>query len=191
MQITPLGDTRYEVEGENEATYLVDIERGRCTCPDHTYRGERCKHLRRVAIEITEGQVPPPDHIAVECEVCEADLFVERDATEPHLCENHEFEPGAFAYDRNTGDRVLVVDVADLRADEVTIDSRGGTVADHYSNADYDSDAPVIAAVYPQSVQITEHGAMPDSLTVYSFPRPRLSRTPVERGTRQQRLSAV
>jgi len=38
----------------------VDVREGRCTCPDHEHRGARCKHLRRVAIEVTDGEVPPP-----------------------------------------------------------------------------------------------------------------------------------
>lgn len=61
MAVRPLGDGRYVVETGRDATYVVDIEAGRCSCPDHEIRGARCKHLRRVAIEITSGRLPTPD----------------------------------------------------------------------------------------------------------------------------------
>lgn len=35
------------VEGE-EGVYHVDAEEGTCDCPDHLYRGRRCKHIRAV-----------------------------------------------------------------------------------------------------------------------------------------------
>lgn len=33
--------------------YLVDVERGTCTCPDHRIRGGACKH--RLAVLLAEG----------------------------------------------------------------------------------------------------------------------------------------
>ena len=60
MAVRPLGDGRYVVESGSGGTYVVDLDRGRCSCPDHEIRGARCKHMRRVAIEITEGRVPTP-----------------------------------------------------------------------------------------------------------------------------------
>jgi len=61
MAVRPVGDGRYAVDSQSGATYVVDVPAGRCTCPDATIRGETCKHLRRVAIEITRGQTLPPD----------------------------------------------------------------------------------------------------------------------------------
>jgi hypothetical protein len=61
MAVRPLGDGRYTVESERGATYVVDLDARRCSCPDHEIRGVRCKHMRRVAIEITEGRLPAPD----------------------------------------------------------------------------------------------------------------------------------
>jgi len=186
MVVTPLGGGTYEVATESGHDYAVDLEGGRCTCPDHTYRGARCKHLRRVAIDVSEGLLPAPGQAAVECEVCGAELFVDENAPGPHLCADHEFDVGDRAYDRNTGDRVLVVAPPAGRADEVAI-RHGRTVADHYSNADYPDDDAVVAAVYAQSVRITEDGPVPSELTVYSFPRSRLSQVPVERASASER----
>lgn len=42
------------------ATYLVDMERGTCTCPDATYHGRLCKHHFAVLLAGTglpEGEV--------------------------------------------------------------------------------------------------------------------------------------
>ncbi|GAA0669461.1 SWIM zinc finger family protein [Natronoarchaeum mannanilyticum] len=186
MAVTPLGGGTYEVATESDHSYVVDLEGGRCTCPDHTYRGARCKHLRRVAIDVSEGLLPPPGRAAAECEVCGAELFVDENAPGPHLCADHEFDVGDEAYDRNTGDRVLIVAPPAGRADEVAI-RHGRTVADHYSNAEYPDDDAVVAAVYAQSVRITEDGAVPSELTVYSFPRSRLSQEPVERASNAER----
>jgi len=43
-------DDLFLVVSESGSEYLVDARDQRCTCPDHEYRGVRCKHLRRVAI---------------------------------------------------------------------------------------------------------------------------------------------
>jgi hypothetical protein len=51
---------RFNGDGELRS-YDVDTLRGRCTCPDHQYRGEICKHLRRIAFE--QGWTPLPDWI--------------------------------------------------------------------------------------------------------------------------------
>ena len=61
MAVHPLCDGRYAVESERGATYVVDPDIGECSCPDHEIRDVRCKHMRRVAIEITEDRVPAPD----------------------------------------------------------------------------------------------------------------------------------
>lgn len=186
MTVTPIGGGTYEIDSESGHTYFVDLEGGRCTCPDHAYRGERCKHIRRVAIDVSEGRVPPPGQTAVECEVCDVELFVDENAAGPHLCAEHEFDTGDLVYDRNSGDRVLVVAPPAGRADEVSI-RHGRTVAEHYSNADYPDDDPVVAAVYAQGVRVTDGGPTPDELTVYSFPRSRLSTAPIEEPSHPKR----
>jgi len=61
MAVRTLPDGRYAVESARGVTYVVDLEERRCSCPDHEIRGVRCKHMRRVAIEITEGRLPAPD----------------------------------------------------------------------------------------------------------------------------------
>ncbi|SNZ15642.1 SWIM zinc finger [Natronoarchaeum philippinense] len=180
MRVTAIGGGTYEVDSQSGHSYLVDLEGGRCTCPDHVYRGERCKHLRRVAIDVSEGRVPPPGKMAVDCAVCGVELFVDEGAHAPHLCGDHEFGVGDLVYDRETGNRVLVVGTPERRADDISI-RRGHSVADHYSNADYPEDDAVVAAVYPQSLQFTADGPVPPSLTVYTFPRSRLSPSPPER----------
>ena len=38
------------VEGSDGAVYHVDADEGTCDCPDHLYRGERCKHIRAVEL---------------------------------------------------------------------------------------------------------------------------------------------
>ena len=50
----------YHVTGESGDTYLVDLAQGRCGCPDHKYRDETCKHLRRVAMQTSETLLPTP-----------------------------------------------------------------------------------------------------------------------------------
>lgn len=49
---------RYTVHSASENYYEVDVLEATCSCPD---RAERCKHLRRVDIEITAKLVPRPD----------------------------------------------------------------------------------------------------------------------------------
>lgn len=52
----------YSVHSESGRTYRVDIAVGECTCPDQQKTStERCKHLRRVAMEIRNRRVPTPD----------------------------------------------------------------------------------------------------------------------------------
>ncbi|RKD93871.1 SWIM zinc finger family protein [Halopiger aswanensis] len=175
MSVLALGDGLYEVESGSESTYLVDLGAGRCTCPDHVFRDARCKHIRRVAIEITEGRTPPPGEIAVECHDCGETLFVDEDATEPCYCDDHELRPGDTARDRETGDRLTVVDVSDYRADAVEIGTTGDTVAEYATNADYEPDVPVVGAVYPHA-SVKPNGVVPSSLKVYVFPRTRLEK---------------
>lgn len=52
----------YTVRGESGNTYRVDIATEECTCPDQQKTAtKRCKHLRRVEMEIRNRTVPTPD----------------------------------------------------------------------------------------------------------------------------------
>lgn len=52
----------YSVRGESGSVYRVDICRTECTCPDQQKDSmERCKHIRRVEIELRNRTVPTPD----------------------------------------------------------------------------------------------------------------------------------
>ncbi|MDS0476315.1 SWIM zinc finger family protein [Natrinema sp. 1APR25-10V2] len=175
MSVLPLGDGLYEVESASDHTYLVDLESGRCTCPDHVFREARCKHIRRVAIEITEGRTPPPGEVAVDCHDCGETIFVDEDESEPFYCEAHALRPGDAAVDRETGDRLTVVDVSELRADAVEIGAADTTVAEYETNEGYDADVPVVGAIYPHA-RVARNGVVPSSLRVYVFPRTRLER---------------
>ena len=169
MAVRPLGD-RYAVDSESGATYVVDPVAGTCTCPDQQLRGETCKHLRRVAIEITSRRVPPPGKHRVDCVACGTETLVDRDAAEPPLCPACDLERGEVVLDRETGDRLVVVGVTPDRADEVTIPEMGRTVADHPTNDGYPTDDPVVEAVYLGAVGREQPRR-------YSFPRSRLRRT--------------
>jgi hypothetical protein len=175
MSVLALGDGLYEIESASDHTYLVDLEGKRCTCPDHVFRGVRCKHIRRVAIEITEGRSPPPGKIAVACHDCPDPVFVAEDAPGPFYCDDHGIWPGDRVVDRETGDRLTVVDVSELRADAVTLEAADCTVAEYGTNANYEPDVPVVGAVYPHATVAT-NGVIPDSLKVYVFPRTRLEK---------------
>ncbi|PGF16074.1 hypothetical protein CP556_08060 [Natrinema sp. CBA1119] len=175
MSVLPLGDGLYEVESASDHTYLVDLEAGRCTCPDHVFREARCKHVRRVAIEITEGRTPPPGEVAVDCRDCGETVFVDEDEPTPFYCDEHAIYAGDTVRDRETGDRLTVVDVSELRADAVEIGAADTTVAEYETNADYDPDVPVVGAIYPHAT-VAPNGVVPSSLKVYVFPRTRLEK---------------
>jgi len=175
MSVLPLGDGLYEVESASDHTYLVDLEAGRCTCPDYVFRKTRCKHIRRVALEITAGRTPPPGEIAVDCHDCGEPVFVDEDAAAPFYCDDHTIYPGDTVVDRETGDRLTVVDVSELRADAVNIGAADCTVAEYRTNEDYDPDVPVVGAVYPHAT-VASNGVVPASLKVYVFPRTRLEK---------------
>jgi hypothetical protein len=54
----------YEVESESGSQYTVDVEEGRCSCPDHQNRDAKCKHIQRVALEMQyAGLVEPGDRV--------------------------------------------------------------------------------------------------------------------------------
>ncbi len=170
MAVRPLGDGEYAVDSESGATYIVDALEGTCTCPDATIRGETCKHLRRVAIEITTRRVPPPGHRRGTCAACGSEAFVPADGDPPALCSACHVETGEVVLDRETGDRLVVLSVTDRRADEVTVPEAGTTVADYPTNDGYPDGDLVVEAAY-----LTEAVADEDPRH-YSFPRSRLRR---------------
>lgn len=175
MTVRDLGPELYEVEGESGETYLVAPLEGRCTCPDHVIRGARCKHLRRVGIEVAAGRVSPPLRVTEHCAICGDVLYVDPGTERPQYCSDHSLSPGDRAVDRETGDRLFVVAVSDRRADEVHIEAADCTVAGYDRNEAYDPADRVIAAVY-DSVHVDDQGPFPESLRVYSFPHGRLLR---------------
>lgn len=175
MTVRPLRDGRYVVE-TGGGTYVVDLDDGTCTCPDHAIRGARCKHLRRVAVEVTAGRVPAPDERTGACAVCGAALFVPMAAQGPRLCERHERRPGDVVRDRETGGLLVVREATTERADEHLTDE-GRPVADYPTNADYGAHEPVVLATYLAAG--TGGGSRR-----YAFPASRL--VPVDRGVAAQ-----
>lgn len=167
MAVTALGEGRYEVENRAGRTYVVDLPEGDCTCPDHRIRGESCKHLRRVAIEVTRGQVPAPGKVQGACRGCGREAFVPEDGLS--FCRGCRLEPGDLATDRETGDAVLVVRVTDEPADAVEVDGTGRSVADYETNEGYPRDDPVVEVVYPFG-----GGKTLEERRRYSFPHSRL-----------------
>lgn len=177
MAVSSLDGGLYAVESESGRSYVVDLPERRCTCPDSTYRGERCKHMRRVALEITEGRVPAPGYEAVTCRACGERAFVREGALE--LCEGCRLPIGTAVRDRERGDLLVVVDVTDERADSVAL--AGGTVADYGPNTAYPPGDPVVWCIYPFSGRADQSF---EDLKRYAFPRSRLSRKAVTDGQR-------
>lgn len=166
-------DDTYAVTTESGNTYRVDVGERSCSCPDHRIRGEQCKHLRRVAIEITTRSVAPPGRERARCDVCGSVTFVGRDGTSPHRCRGCELVPGDVVLDRETGKRLVVARVLDERADEHPIEATGGTVADYDRNDGYPAGDSVVEATYLRDVRRS-------SSRRYAFPRSRLDRTDEE-----------
>lgn len=69
----------YTVRGKSGNIYRVDIATEECTCPDQQRTSTaRCKHLRRVAMEIRQRTVPTPDGRLPEWPVADGGLGAER-----------------------------------------------------------------------------------------------------------------
>lgn len=170
MAVRPLDGGEYAIHSESGATYTVDPTEGTCTCPDATIRGETCKHLRRVAIEITTRRVPPPGCRRATCGSCGGEAFVPEDGDPPALCEACRLAAGDVVLDRETGDRLVVTAVTEQRADEVTVAATGESVAEYPTNSGYPDDDLVVEAVYLTDAVAT------DDPRRYSFPRSRLRR---------------
>jgi hypothetical protein len=169
MAVTPLGGGAYRVETHDDHAYTVDVPGRRCTCPDHRYRHERCKHLRRVAIEINLERVPPPGRRRADCAACGREAFVP-ETSDPPLCDDCRLAPGDVATDRETGDRLVVGDVLAARAGEYAVAGTDDTVATYETNAAYPADDLVVEAAYLGSV------VGDDEPRVYAFPHSRLRR---------------
>ncbi|WP_425498695.1 SWIM zinc finger family protein [Haloplanus salilacus] len=168
MVVRPLRDGRYAVETDGEdGGYVVDLDGVSCTCPDHRRRGARCKHLRRVALEVTERLVPPPEERTAVCAVCGGRTFVPLAFRGPALCAHHDHDLGALVADRETGDRLVVVGAAGDRADRAETDD-GRLVADYPSNAAYGAHEPVFRVVYLDSLRRDA------PVRQYAFPASRL-----------------
>ncbi|SEA22365.1 SWIM zinc finger [Haloplanus vescus] len=166
MAVRPLRDGRYAVETDG-GTYVVDLDARSCTCPDAQIRDARCKHRRRVALDVTDGLVPPPGQRTAVCAVCGGRTFVPTGDDAPALCARHAIDPGTLVSDRETGDRLVVVAATGDRADSVATDE-GRLVADYPSNADYGRHEPVFRAVYLDALR---RGG---DVTHYAFPASRL-----------------
>jgi hypothetical protein len=177
MAVRPLRDGRYVVETEG-GTYVVDVDGRTCTCPDSAIRGSRCKHLRRVAIEITERLVPGPGERTSVCAVCGRRIFVSMHARGPALCDRHDHAPGDLVRDRETDSLVVVLRATGERAGEATTDE-GRAVADYETNAAYGGHEPVFEAVYVTSLPAVGGVAALVGRKRYLFPASRLR--PVER----------
>lgn len=172
MAVRPLDGARYAVDSQSGATYVVDLDAHSCTCPDHQLRDETCKHMRRVAIEISTRRVPPPGKRRATCAACGVDTFADV-AADPPLCENCRLEPGDIVRDRERDDRLVVARVTPDRADEVTIAAADCTVAEYEANEGYPADDLVVEAVYLGDLG---RGDDPREARRYSFPHSRLER---------------
>jgi len=63
MDVLFVGIGTYVVHSESGSRYEIDIFDNSCTCPDwqDSTTTARCKHIRRVDMEIDAGTVPRPD----------------------------------------------------------------------------------------------------------------------------------
>lgn len=170
MAVRQRDDGTYAVSTASGHTYVVDLTDRSCSCPDHRIRGEHCKHLRRVAIEITARRVAPPGKQRAQCDACGTVTFVGAGADPPHLCRTCRLAPGDVVVDRETGDRLVVVGVSAERADEWVVDAVGKTVAEFETNDGYPTDDIVIEATY-----LTD-ALRSDRPRRYAFPHSRLRR---------------
>jgi hypothetical protein len=171
MAVEPVTDAEYVVEGASGSRYVVDLADSSCTCPDHEIRQERCKHLRRVAIEINQGMVPPPGRVEATCAACGERAFVDPDASVP-LCLSCHVEAGDTVRDRETGDVLVVAEIRPENAADVEV-TDGVSVAEYANNEGYPTDDPVVEAVYPFS---GDADAPLEDQKRYAFPISRLER---------------
>lgn len=76
----------YSVQSESGNTYRVDIAISECSCPDQQQCDvERCKHIRRVDMEIRNRSVPTPDGRLPERPVADGGPGTERPRDETRI----------------------------------------------------------------------------------------------------------
>lgn len=170
MAVKPFGGA-YLVDAEDEGTQFVRLGDGACSCGGGD-GDDRCKHLRRVAIEINLGRVPPPSGRSISCQGCASAVDVSVADDPPHLCPDCAVAPGDLVVDRE-GDAstpLLVVSGPGLPAEDVTVPGTDVTVAAYDCNDEYRARAPVVEAVFPQSVSTDRPPRR------YLFPVPRLAK---------------
>ena len=202
MAVSPLEDAAYEVESESGATYVVDLVDRSCSCPDHRIRGETCKHMRRVAIEVSTRRVPPPGERRANCAACGVETFVSeadhREASDgsgesasseadPALCDTCRFEPGDVVRDRETDRR----EASDRASGETASSGTDDRLVVARVTADRADEVEIAAAGTTVADYGTNEGYPDDDLVVeaaylgdvgaenprlYSFPLSRLER---------------
>ncbi|MFC7167269.1 SWIM zinc finger family protein [Halospeciosus flavus] len=174
MGVVPIGGGCYDVVTETDTVYTVDLPGSRCTCPDHRYRHTRCKHLRRVAIEVNEGEVPPPGKSETGCETCGKRVYATEHEPGPAYCEQCTLDVGDFVVDRERETLLVVARTTDKRADEVRVPGTDHTVAAHPTNRAYDGRDVVVEVMYPLRADVDPEEITGTQLERYSFPRARL-----------------
>ncbi len=170
MAVKPFGDA-YIVDCGSDESHFVRLGDSDCSCGGND-ADERCAHVRRVAIEINLGRVPPPSGQSIQCRGCGETVPVSVADDPPHLCSACHVRPGDLVVDRE-GDGntpLLVVSRPGLPADQVPVPDAEGTVADYPGNGSYRASAPVVEAVFPRSVTTDRPPRR------YLFPVPRLSK---------------
>jgi hypothetical protein len=150
MTVRPFGDA-YLVDCD-DATHFVSLAPSTCSCRDDG--DDRCEHVRRVAIEINLGRVPPPSERTVDCRGCGRAVGVSAADSPPVLCSECHLEPGDLVVDvEGDGETpLLVVSSPGRPADLVTLPDDDRTVAEYPDNEAYPPDVPVVEAIYPRAV---------------------------------------
>jgi hypothetical protein len=167
-------DDQYLVDTDG-GTYVVDLESDTCTCPDHAIRGNRCKHLRRVDMEVGVGRVPAPGERVAACAVCGGGVYVSARETGAFLCGDHHPTTGLFVRNRETDKLLVVTGVTTTRADEYrTTEDR--LISEYETNADYGDHEPVVEAVYAGNAVGSPGPLGVSGRRTYGFPASRLRR---------------
>ena len=172
-------DDRYLVDTEG-GSYVVDLADDTCTCPDHAIRGSRCKHLRRVDMEVGIGRVPAPGERVAACAVCGDGVFVPVREEGAFLCADHRPAVGSFVRDRETDKLLVVTGVTADRADQYRTPD-GKRISDYDTNADYGDHEPVVEAVYVGNAMRSPGPLDVSGRRTYGFPASRLRRLPADR----------
>ncbi|GGL46333.1 SWIM zinc finger family protein [Halocalculus aciditolerans] len=176
MAVEPLGGGRYDVVTHDDHVYTVTLPESRCTCPDSKYRGENCKHIRRVAIDVTERRVPAPGQEETPCADCGAATFTPEDDDTLAYCPRCTLRPGTYVRDRERGDVLVVRDTTSERADETAIPGADHTVASYPTNGEYAANDVVVDVLYPLGSDVDPADLDARRLRSYAFPRGRLER---------------